>query len=503
MYLLVAAWGLAIASPVGASPPGMESDRELDAMLSGRAQRSVDALVAQGKAPPGIQIEARMDLVTRMVIVDVVRGYVPASPGAEMEDFEGGITNDLLDLARTVSPASGALFRYGGKDLYQLFPSEQPVPPKSTFQRDASDAVAVSAGHGVYFHHGFGDWRFQRDPSNGIIEDEVTSSYAAELKRWLEARSSVRVYRLRSDSSALHGPSLQEWWKLAARYRLQVLYPGNPELWNSLPGSTASLRERDEDIRSRPLLANHIGAAAVFHLHTNAAQPSATGARVFYHEGRADDGSLARNTLCYMKELVSSLSRYKNYYFPREGDQGRHGENRLAAMPSIIVEMGFHTNPNDALALQDPLFRTAAMKGVEKAYRLHLEGKGCEPLSVQMITDVTTSPGSRAEVEVHFEGHPQFPVTLDVEPAVCQPGWTCYGGQVVLRQPAESPLRFQVECGAGNGGSSRWRTTMRDADGVAGVATEHQQTCVAAARHDASSVLRPADSNESIVRLVQ
>lgn len=472
-------------------------------MLSGLAQRSVDALVAQGKAPSGIQIEARMDLVTRMIIVDVVRGYVPASPGAEMEDFEGGITNDLLDLARTVSPASGALFRYGGKDLYQLFPAEQPEPPKSTFQRGAPDAVAVSAGHGVYFHHGFGDWRFQRDPSNGIIEDEVTSSYAAELKRWLEARSNVRVYRLRSDSPALHGPSLQEWWRLAARYRLQLLYPGNPELWNSLPGSTAALRERDEDIRSRPLLANHIGAAAVFHLHTNAAQPSATGARVFYHEGRADDASLARNTLCYMKELVSSLSRYKNYYFPRVGDQGRHGENRLAAMPSIIVEMGFHTNPNDALALQDPLFRTAAMKGVEKAYRLHSEGKGCEPLSVERITDVTTSSGSRAEVEVHFEGHPQFPVTLDVEPAVCQPGWTCYGGQVVLRQPAESPLRFQVECGAGNGGSSRWRTTMRDADGVTGAATEHQQTCVAEAKHDASSVLRLAESDDSIVRLVQ
>ncbi len=322
LCLLVAVWGLAIASPVGASPPGMESDRELDAMLSGLAQRSVDALVVQGKAPPGIQIEARMDLVTRMIIVDVVRGYVPASPGAEMEDFEGGITNDLLDLARTVSPASGTLFRYGGKDLYQLFPAEQPVPPKSTFPRGAPDAVAVSAGHGVYFHHGFGDWRFQRDPSNGIIEDEVTSSYAAELKRWLEARSNVRVYRLRSDSPTLHGPSLQEWWKLAARYRLQLLYPGNPELWNSLPGSTASLRERDEDIRSRPLLANHIGAAAVFHLHTNAAQPSATGARVFYHEGRDDDASLARNTLCYMKELVSTLSRYKNYYFPQEGDQG-------------------------------------------------------------------------------------------------------------------------------------------------------------------------------------
>lgn len=87
-----------------------------------------------------------MDLVTRMIIVDVVRGYVPASPGAEMEDFEGGITNDLLDLARTVSPASGALFRYGGKDLYQLFPAEQLEPPTSTLQRGSPDAVAVSVG---------------------------------------------------------------------------------------------------------------------------------------------------------------------------------------------------------------------------------------------------------------------------------------------------------------------------------------------------------------------
>lgn len=56
---------------------------------------------------------------------------------------------------------------------------------------------------------------------------------------------------------------------MAARYNLQEILPGQPEIWNSLPTATHDLREYDEDIRSRPLYANHLNATGLISVHTN------------------------------------------------------------------------------------------------------------------------------------------------------------------------------------------------------------------------------------------
>jgi hypothetical protein len=39
--------------------------------------------------------------------------------------------------------------------------------------------------------------------------------------------------------------------------------------------------------------------------------------------------------------------------------------------------------------LKDPVFVDAAMKGVEKGFRLHAEGKACKPFNITSIPDVT------------------------------------------------------------------------------------------------------------------
>lgn len=198
---------------------------------------------------------------------------------------------------------------------------------------------------------------------------------------------------------------------------------------------------------------------------------------------------MGSSVLCYMRELITATEGYEKFVVSPAPHSDDKGENRLAKMPSVIVETAFHTNPDDALALQDPLFRTAAMKGVEKGYRLWREGEGCDPLAIGRIADVTAGAGGRATVEVPFKGHPQFPVTLEVRQAGCSAGAGCQGGDVVLTDASPSPLRFQVECGEGGGGSARWRTTLKDADGVKGGASEHRQACVAGkvlpARHAA------------------
>lgn len=99
-------------------------------------------------------------------------------------------------------------------------------------------------------------------------------------------------------------------------------------------------------------------------------------------------------------------------------------------MPAAVVEVAFHTNAADAMALQDPLFRTAAMKGVEKGYRLHREGRDCAPLKAGPIRSLQLPQGMSEEVDVPFEGYPQYPIELVTTNIACPPTWTCRDGLV-------------------------------------------------------------------------
>jgi hypothetical protein len=360
--------------------------------------------------------------------------------------------------------------------------------------------VVVSAGHGIYYNYEYEDWLAQRDPSNGITEDFITPGYATELSTWLSARSGATTPFTRSTATDLHQPSGQPWWKMGARYHLEVTYPDNPEIWHSLPNAPPyDMWERDEDIRSRPLLANHIGAGTILHLHTNAADDtSATGARAFYHTGRAADQQLANNILCYMKELIQAKETYKNYTVASQSVKAtKYGENRLAEMPSVIVESGFHTNASDAVALQDPEFRTAAMKGVEKGYRLNAAGKTmCTPFKITSIPDVSTSNGTSALVSVNYEGYPQFAVKAKIEIVSCPTGWTCWGGEGTYSS-TPSPLSYWFGCNGSAAGTIRLRTTLSDTDGVTN-AVEHNVTCTTATARLAPGVAPTSTPSMSI-----
>lgn len=265
---------------------------------------------------------------------------------------------------------------------------------------------------------------------------------------------------------------------MAARYRLQASFPDMPGLWNSLPEATHSLRERDEDIRSRPLYANSIGAGALLHLHTNASGPSATGTRIFVERGRVEDGLMGRSILCYMKELITAQDGYETYRVSDNVEEGQHGENRLAEMHSVIVEVGFHTNAADALALQDPVFRTASMKGVEKGYRLYREGKGCKPLKGEPIEAISMSQGAVREVDVPFEGYPQYPLRIVTRNVGCPPGWVCEGNEVTIKAPQEAPIRIALTCNNNGSAPLLWETSLIDDDGVASAPIRHQQQCL-------------------------
>jgi N-acetylmuramoyl-L-alanine amidase len=493
-----------LRAEIDADPATVARRIQLEPVLTAELQRVVNAqkrIEGQGK---DVTVKARFETLTGGgvdLVIDLSESYVPGVFGSEMEDLQRELHTTAAELLRDIVSFRGVTFRYGGKHVHHYFPEQRlqemraAEGRKNAAKRASVPMVVVAAGHGIYYNHGFKDWRAHRDPSNGITEDFITPGYASELLTWLNARSDVVTSSPRSVATLTHGPSGRPWWQVGARYELEANYPDNKEIWNALPTATNSLRERDEDLLSRPLYANHIGASTLIHLHTNAATPSATGTRVFYQKDRTADKPLADSILCYMKELIQAQEPYRDYLVVSEPGQDNFGETRVAKMPSVIVESGFHTNASDALALQDPVFRTAAMKGVEKGYRLHGEGKGCEPLMVSETPDAGGPFGTFVPMEVYYEGHPQFPVTVKVDIASCPIDSTCNGGSVVFSEKVASPLRYAFECrGTSNTpATARLRTTLIDVDEVKAVSTEHELTCTPARR--SAPDLAPVDTS--------
>lgn len=230
-------------------------------------------------------------------------------------------------------------------------------------------------------------------------------------------------------------------------------------------------------MNSRPLLANHHRAEVAIHLHRNG-EPSgsARGTRVIVQPGRPMDAALAQSVLCSMKELIHSLPEHGAFTVAPAPHALDKGENREAHMPSIIVETAFHTNPDDAKALLDPVFRSAAMKGVEKGYRLWATGKACETLALDPLADVQIPVRSSRFVPVAFKGNPQYPLVLELSVASCV-GGNCTPSDEEFMDPGQ-PVQLELLCNGDGVGTVRWRTRLRDADGVVTEYQEFNQSCV-------------------------
>ena len=468
--------------PMSALTP--KQRRELEAMLTEDVQRYVDVLPRLNGQGRSVKARVTLQPERSVVIVDFTRNFLPGNIGGEWEDLTHQMGLHIEQLLIGKVEYGGTLYTIDGIDVVEYFPEEKAVSLRSSKVAEQLDpVVAISAGHGVYYSHLLMRWTAQRDPYNGITEDFVTPEYASELAQWFGQRSTVVTRNdMRSSSNEQHAQSGQPWWKVAARYHLQAQLPNNPEIWNSLPNSTAGDRERQEDIRSRPLYANFIGADALIHLHTDGAtSPVPRGTRAYVQPGRPVDNALAGSILCSMKEIIQAQAGYAQFpveVLPRVVDKG---ENRLADMPSVIVETAFHTNPDDALALQDPAFRTASMKGVEKGYRLHREGKPCKTFAALSMVTPPVPQNTPHTTTIEFEGNPQFPVKIEETVIACPRGWRCRNGLVAITEPTASPIVFQsLRCTTTRplpDVTFRLRTVMVDADGVKSAPYEHSFTC--------------------------
>lgn len=498
--LLLSLFAASFATPAAVPMAQLSTEQRLqtEAMLTQQIQRLVDLqerVEGQGKF---VKAQVYLDQSRGFVLIDLSKNYLPTYREA-LEDLTHEFIVEVLFLLKDSITVHGVLFTYGGKDVYDYFPDERPepiqerVPPKRTPRKDASllggrdDLVVISAGHGRYLDFGrLGNgpqtWRWQRPTiSNGIIEDTNTPHFANALSHWFYWRSYDDVITSfpRSTSSAIHAPSDEEWWKVAGRYHLQSILPNNPEVWD-FGGRDPKLADYNKDINSRPKYANYLDATAVIHLHSNAGTPSARGTEVYYHDGREQSRLLGDSILCSMKEIIQANDAYAD--FPVDSISraaNNKGENSLAFMPSVIVEVGYHTNATDAAALLDPAFRNASMKGVEKGYRLYREGIPCIPFEITSIPDSTGTPSTPIEVQVNYVGNPQFAVKAVIEVVECPSGWTCNGGQVTFEERVLSQLTYTINCrSASQAATMRVQTTLHDLDDVKSNPVEHDVTCL-------------------------
>jgi hypothetical protein len=433
------------------------------------------------------RVEVSADIAKGVVTVALDRAFLPADYGPSFEDQRSEISFGLLHWAEQAAPFSRVIFLYDGKEIENYFPEKKAADDAA---REAGEALRrirgtpgsgmafVAAGHGYFYSYKDNRWVTSRDEWNGVSEGLLTPSYAEELKAVIEQRSQMPVVRPRVQTmGTTHPPSGEEWWTIAARYAIAEQYPGETKIWNTYAGSALWDREEREDINSRPLLANHHRAEVAIHLHSNG-EPSgsARGTRVIVQPGRPMDAALAQSVLCSMKELIHSLPEHGAFTVAPAPHALDKGENREAHMPSIIVETAFHTNPDDAKALLDPVFRSAAMKGVEKGYRLWATGKACETLALDPLADVQIPVRSSRFVPVAFKGNPQYPLVLELSVASCV-GGNCTPSDEEFMDPGQ-PVQLELLCNGDGVGTVRWRTRLRDADGVVTEYQEFNQSCV-------------------------
>ncbi|MEA9587607.1 N-acetylmuramoyl-L-alanine amidase [Xanthomonas sp. WHRI 10064A] len=472
---------LTIGSPVLASPatPSMASlTTQQKADLSKMLTAELQQVVNKQKRLPGQKVQpisVRLDSQTSTVMIEMGRDFIPKGDKYISGDVEEQLHQLEVVAFQIVGDSfvvEGTTFTFGGVPGDKLFAPTKWKPEhlrnKTTVNpsADADSPVVVSAGHGRT--KVTGGWGWQRPAMNGWHEDVDNPTLASKLAEFLRTRSDETITFPRSTSATIEGQTKLPWWQLAAKYHLARILPNETNIWNS-PDVTS---EKDKDVHSRPRYARYLNAKAIISLHTDAADDTTVrGTRVIYQTGSTPSQELATAISCSMKEIINATTGYETWRV-NTPTAGNYGENREAIeVPANLIEVGFHSNPQDAAAFVDPVFQDAAMKGIEKGYRVNSRGKTCVPQKITSVPNVVfTVNGPRLDVPINFVGNPQFPVVRTREFVKCPSGWTCPKAEsFTISAEQASPIVGTWSC-TGNQTIPRTtfqiKTTIVDADGV-------------------------------------
>lgn len=143
---------------------------------------------------------------------------------------------------------------------------------------------------------------------------------------------------------------------------------GNFEVRESRPTPTTSLgTSNTTSLQARVQDANRWGADYFISLHTNAStNPAATGTEAFVYSTGSRAYPLAQDIVIALSEATGLRNRG---VFARPGLYVL----RRTAMPAVLLEMGFITNPSDAILMyENPrLFARGIYNGILRYFNLN------------------------------------------------------------------------------------------------------------------------------------
>jgi len=204
----------------------------------------------------------------------------------------------VVDVTHEIEPhdIAGAAFVIAG--AYRYFPEE------------TVHLVVVDPGHGG------------PDPGvvrDGVKEKEITLRVALRLATFLEQAGSRVILTRKEDRDLAESP---------------------------FGGS----RKR-QDLKKRAAIANENDADVLVSIHVNSFPSSReSGAQTFYHPGSPGGRELAVAIQNECKALLANTRRV-----PKAQD---YFMGRVAKMPSVVVEIGFLTNPREFRLLQEPDYQS-------------------------------------------------------------------------------------------------------------------------------------------------
>jgi hypothetical protein len=88
------------------------------------------------------------------------------------------------------------------------------------------------------------------------------------------------------------------------------------------------------------------------------------------------------------------------------------------------------------------------------------------------------SQGSVREIDVPFEGYPQYPLRIVTRNVGCPPGWVCRDNEVTVDAPQPIPLKIALACNNVGSAPLFWETSLVDDDGVKSVPVRYRQQCI-------------------------
>ncbi len=199
-------------------------------------------------------------------------------------------------------------------DAADAEPSAEPVcTPRFT--------VAIDPGHGYPDGGATGT-------DTGISEDGINLAYAMALRDELSAMN-IAVVLTRRDENALYA-------------------------------------DKKRDMAARRDIINSAGADAVISIHMNKFYDrSVSGPMAFYMKGSAEGERLAK---CVLDGVCAAIGRP-----PRHVNPGEYYIIKNSEPPSVILECGFLSNPDDEALLQNREHMNAMMKGAAEGILNYIE----------------------------------------------------------------------------------------------------------------------------------